>query len=445
MSTTTATTTKSKTADSGNNEDVDQKSSKYWYIQGQAYDLEPFLDKHPGGRTLLEMCKGSDCTALFLSVHPRIPTEQMRKPFLVPTEGTSAEEKLKRNGLPVTLVNSQQPYSMDENDYLTFKRGVYDELKRLGLDTHADTHELLLSLVVIIAYFVLYYYMLTTGSYLVAVAFGLTRGVASLCCGHPASHFSFLKGEMNMTLWKIFSPWVLSDVSVWVPSHCISHHVETFVDSDLQDNYPLKRLHPSLKPFFFHKWQHYYVWLVYAVALPFWSLQDLAETTLALVTSTPMKRYYNATAQSKLRTILGLTWSLLFVYYIPYSQHGLRLILVHTIPSSLYVVLSIMVNHEVDIHDHAVGKSTDWAAFQILHSHNFAADSFLACVLTGGLNLQIEHHLFPSLYFTKLFKVRHVVKEYCLKRGLPYNESPNIFVACQKHFRLLKQMSTVPF
>jgi len=136
-----------------------------------------------------------------------------------------------------------------------------------------------------------------------------------------------------------------------------------------------------------------------------------------------MKRYYNAPQSVKLQVAVSLLFNLFFVYYIPYHQQGLGLVLAHTIPSSIWVVLSIMVNHEVDIHDHKShdqeqGKNPDWGMFQIIHSHDFGADSLLTCYLTGGLNLQVEHHLFPTIFFPRLFQIRHVVKEYCIKKRI---------------------------
>jgi len=45
---------------------------------------------------------------------------------------------------------------------------------------------------------------------------------------------------------------------------------------------------------------------------------------------------------------------------------------------------------------------------------------FLMDWFAGGLNYQIEHHLFPTLPRHNLFKVSHLVKEFCEKNKLPY-------------------------
>jgi len=282
-------------------------------------------------------------------VHKRIPEDNLRKQFAISNDSISASAEEKK-----ILLGEAQPYtfSEDQNEYLTFKKSVYDELDRKGLPSHATTFEVSMGIFGLGLYFLFYYLMVTTGYYTLAIAFGVTRALLSLCIGHPGSHFSLVKGEMNMKMFRMFSPFVLSDAAVWVPSHVISHHIETFVDTDLQDNYPLKRLHPSLKPYFFHRFQHIYVWFVYAVALPLWTAQDFIETTAMLITNNPMKRYYNAPQSVKLQVAVSLLFNLFFVYYIPFHQQGLGLVLAHTIPSSIWVVLSIMVNHEVDIHEH---------------------------------------------------------------------------------------------
>jgi fatty acid desaturase len=416
--------------------------SRYWYIKGQAYDLDPWLPNHPGGSTILEMCRGSDVTALFVSCHLTPPTDEFRSKFLVEDKNNEDLQNFGEEGMK-KLRGNLQPYTQPAAEYIKFRADVYEYLKKKKLNIKADFSELMGALVMVISYFVLLYFALSTGNIFLGIIFGFSRALLSLTIGHPMSHFQIFKGEKNMWFFKNFSAFVLSASSVWVPSHVISHHVETYVAEDLQDNYPLKRLHKSLPGYFFHKYQHIYVWFVYAIALPLWSLQDLVDTTIAIVTNGPMKRYYHASLGIKLHTFFTLLFNLVFLYIIPFKNFGLLFSLAHTIPASLWVVLSIMVNHEVDIHEFDQSKLYNWTDFQILKSHNFGARSRLACFLTGGLNLQIEHHLFPGLFFFRLYEIQHLVREYCVKNKLPYNESNTIFGACQKHYNLLKQTAAL--
>ena len=87
-----------------------------------------------------------------------------------------------------------------------------------------------------------------------------------------------------------------------------------------------------------------------------------------------------------------------------------------------------------------VNKARDWGAHQLLTSHNYSIDYWASLHLSGGLNYQIEHHLFPSVhykYYPDLSKiVRNLAKEY----NLPYNYSYSFANGIQKHYQLLKYM-----
>jgi fatty acid desaturase len=63
----------------------------------------------------------------------------------------------------------------------------------------------------------------------------------------------------------------------------------------------------------------------------------------------------------------------------------------------------------------------DWLHRQVLTSRNLRS-SYLTDFLFGGLNYQIEHHLFPSMPRANLRHVRPMVVEYCARHDIPYVE-----------------------
>lgn len=79
---------------------------------------------------------------------------------------------------------------------------------------------------------------------------------------------------------------------------------------------------------------------------------------------------------------------------------------------------------------------------QIEQSHNFATDSWLCFYVSGGLNLQIEHHLFPGVNHCHLRELAPLVKALCQKHGIVYQESKTGFLeALYRHLLVLAQMS----
>ena len=63
-------------------------------------------------------------------------------------------------------------------------------------------------------------------------------------------------------------------------------------------------------------------------------------------------------------------------------------------------------------------SESDWAISQVCHSANYGG--YYAGLATGGLNLQIEHHLFPPLAYHHYPSVAVIVRQECAKRGVPY-------------------------
>ncbi len=83
----------------------------------------------------------------------------------------------------------------------------------------------------------------------------------------------------------------------------------------------------------------------------------------------------------------------------------------------------------------------DWYKHQVLTSHTFCPNSFFWFIFTGGLNLQIEHHLFPGVNHQHLRKIQPIVERVCKKHDVSYNVSMTMSEAFGKHMKLLTEMS----
>jgi fatty acid desaturase len=66
-------------------------------------------------------------------------------------------------------------------------------------------------------------------------------------------------------------------------------------------------------------------------------------------------------------------------------------------------------------------SKVDFLRRQVLTSRNIKSGTFMNHFM-GGLNYQIEHHLFPSMPRPHLRRAREIVKEYCENRGIQYTE-----------------------
>lgn len=89
------------------------------------------------------------------------------------------------------------------------------------------------------------------------------------------------------------------------------------------------------------------------------------------------------------------------------------------------------------------GKVKDsWAIHQLRTTANFARNSKLANFICGGLNFQIEHHLFPAICHIHYTKLAPIVQSTAREYGLPYNESKTFMGALMSHIRMMQKLGT---
>ncbi|MFN0065512.1 MAG: fatty acid desaturase family protein, partial [Chlamydiales bacterium] len=77
---------------------------------------------------------------------------------------------------------------------------------------------------------------------------------------------------------------------------------------------------------------------------------------------------------------------------------------------------------------------------QLATTANFATKSWLATFMFGGLNFQVEHHIFPHICHIHLPKIAKIVKETAKEFGLAYHENETFIGAVLSHFKTLKRL-----
>jgi len=414
---------------------------KFWYIHGQAYDLTNFLPHHPGGRDPLLMGQGLNCTELFETYHfKNRPSEELLKKYRVKVDMSQYTDEEKEDLFAERFLFEEKGF------YKTMKQRVREHFEsKKNYEIKGGPWWQLAAFVEMIALVFMPYPVFVLGSIQWALFYGFLKGFTAITTGHALSHFSLFFGAKNVRLFRYFAPFVLSNVEIWSTSHIISHHVLTLTTKDLQDNYPLKRIQPAFPHKPWHRFQHYYIWPVYLLGLPLWTLVDLVGTIPTLFTGKHEMRYFTIPQriENMLQFAFNVFLSILLPFYMLEFYHALGIFLITSAISSLLVVLQISVNHEVPetMNKLPEGK-IDWGIHQVLTSHNYGVDSFLSLHMSGGLNMQIEHHLFPGVHYRYYQEIAPIVKKTCEEYGLPYNTSTDIFDAIRKHYQILKINST---
>ena len=120
--------------------------------------------------------------------------------------------------------------------------------------------------------------------------------------------------------------------------------------------------------------------------------------------------------------------------------------LVFSIVAGLVISIVFQLAHTVE-HTHfpmpheTTGKLEDeWAVHQLKTTANFAPHSKAISWFVGGLNFQVEHHLFPKISHVHYPQIRRIIKQTCAEFDVPYIEYPKMTQAIASHVSFLKQM-----
>ncbi len=256
---------------------------------------------------------------------------------------------------------------------------------------------------------------------------------------HDASHGSSSNKKWVNNLLLNSISFLGGSPSLWVAQHCQAHHSFTNVpgkDHDINTN-GLLRLCSSQEYKPLHRYQYIYAWLLYPLFVLSWiwwgDFRDIKNNTYGL----SKKRLKYIT----LETVLIKIWHVgLFIVVPLLTIKSLPLVLVGYFISfavmGFIMVVVFQLAHVTSVQQFASEqdfKKSDWACFQLASTANFAPHNKLLTWYLGGLNHQIEHHIFPYLSHTHYPRIRDDVKNFCNEHGVEYHVFPTLFAAVRQH------------
>ncbi|HYJ37788.1 MAG TPA: acyl-CoA desaturase [Chitinophagaceae bacterium] len=267
---------------------------------------------------------------------------------------------------------------------------------------------------------------------------------------HDGAHGTFSKYKWVNVL-AAFSLNILGGNSfMWNMKHNIIHHAYTNIDGvdDDIDAQPWLRMSDTQKKLRFHKYQHLYFWLLYSLFYLFWILVlDYQKYFKRKIGGMPLKKM-------KLNDHI-VFWTFKLVHYflfiglpifvlgwLPWLVGFLTITLVAGFVLSIVFQLAHTVEHtEFPSAVEETNKMPDeWAIHQLKTTANFATRSRLVSWLVGGLNFQIEHHLFPKISHIHYPALSRIIRQLCNEYGLSYIEYPYVLQAVVSHVTYLRKM-----
>jgi linoleoyl-CoA desaturase len=267
---------------------------------------------------------------------------------------------------------------------------------------------------------------------------------------HDGAHGSFSKYKWVNKLAAFSLNMLGGNNFMWNVKHNVIHHAYTNVDGvdDDIDIQPWMRMSTTQKKYKLHKYQHLYFWLLYSLLYILWIfVLDYNKYFRSKIGNMPLKRM---TVTDHL-VFWGFKFLHLFLFvalpiYILGFQSWLIGFLIYTCLAGFVISMVFQLAHTVEhtafpVPDEKTGRLEDeWAVHQLKTTANFATHNKVVSWLVGGLNFQIEHHLFPKISHVHYPAISKIIRNACLEYGVPYIEYPKTRLAVASHVSFLKQM-----
>ena len=267
---------------------------------------------------------------------------------------------------------------------------------------------------------------------------------------HDGAHGSFSKHKVVNSI-AAFTLNILGGNSfMWDMKHNVIHHAYTNIDGvdDDIDIQPWMRMSSTQPKYAMHKYQHIYFWFLYSLLYVLWIfLLDYQKYFKKRIGVMPIKKM--STKDHLVFwgfKILNLVLYVALPVYMVGFTTWLVGFLVFSILAGFIISIVFQLAHTVEhthfpMPDETTGKLEDeWAIHQLKTTANFAPRNKVISWLVGGLNFQVEHHLFPKISHIHYPEISKIVKQACREFNVPYIEYPKMYQAVASHVSFLKQM-----
>jgi linoleoyl-CoA desaturase len=390
--------------------DSHQLQPRYRYkIHDKLYDLIDFLKFHPGGQDMFNNLKpDTNITPMIYTYHKKPKTILAMLPkYEVPSNN-------ERNDL--IKIEYDTNYTYDK--YCELKKLVYDEIHEKKIPLYWSNKEIAYNAFMLSMYLGIWTYCFYHADNLsywwtVLLSF-MNMGYVALVF-HETSHNT---GFKNQKLNSIISHLVMSPIITtedWKYEHNFLHH--SFTNTDYDDDYgkhqKIFRHSNTHLHYFQHRFQFIYAFIIFILG---------------------------GFSKGPLRSIKNKRWNIVLFFVILYNFGYIHTIIMYGLTGFLFLSIAQLshIQHEC-IQTNTVNKN-DFLYNQVSSSMNYRTDDPITRFICFGLDIQIEHHLFPNIPHSSLRQIQHIVRGYCEKNDIPYIENTSIFPTIYSYINYLYKM-----
>jgi len=296
----------------------------------------------------------------------------------------------------------------------------------------------------------------TTVSLLLLVILGTFMAFIGFNVMHDSCHGAFSNNSNVNEFFGYSLNFLGADCNYWKIKHNVLHHTYTNIDGVDDDIFkpPFLRMSPNQPYNKMHKNQHKYMLFLYGISTLFWIFyMDFNKYfTNKIHTTTMVKK----TMKDHLvfwitKVYFIIVWIAIPIIYLGFTKFIIGFLIYNFV---MGIVMSIVFQlaHIVEGAAYADAQNEnniakiddDWAVFQMKTTFDFSTDNKFLTWALGGLNFQVEHHLFPKVSHVHYPAIRPIVKELCVKYNVPHNEFKGFWEAVASHFSAMEKLGENP-
>jgi linoleoyl-CoA desaturase len=361
--------------------------------------------------------------------------------------------------IPVRFVDKDKDKALF---FATLRKRVDSYFKENNISKHANSTMVVKTIILISAYLLPFIALLVfTPSFQISLILWTIMGFALSGIGmsvmHDANHGAYSTSH-KVNYWLGHTLNLLGgSVFNWKMQHNVMHHTYTNVhgyDDDIADKLILK-FNPHTEVKWYHKLQVVYAFFFYGILTLYWALlKDFIQfnkyTKQGVNTAT---KEQNRIIWFKIFLSKVIYWAVIFalpvfVFHIPFMEILWGYLLMQFI-SGIVLTVVFQLAHTVEGTTHPLPNTdmtieNNWAVHQMNTTVNFSRKNKWISWYVGGLNFQVEHHLFPTICHVHYPQVSEIVKATAIEFGVPYLENETFMDALKSHCNAIIKFGEMP-
>jgi linoleoyl-CoA desaturase len=302
--------------------------------------------------------------------------------------------------------------------YCELKKLVYDEIHEKKIPLYWSNTEIAYNTFMLSVYLGIWGYCFWNAnnlSYLWMCLLGvINMGYVALVF-HETSHYTGFKSQKlnNIISYLIMSPIITTED--WKYEHNYLHHsfTNTNYDDDYEQNKIMFRHSNTHIHYFHHRFQFIYAFVMFILG---------------------------GFSKGPLSSIENKRWNILLFFIILYNFGYIHTTIMYGLTGLLFLSIAQASHIQHECIQINTENKNDFLYNQVSSSMNYRTDDFITRFLCFGLDIQIEHHLFPNIPHSSLRQIQHVVRGFCDKNDIPYIEKPSIFSSIYSYICYLFNM-----